>query len=197
MRPVILTVILVLVIGIAGSLLLEYNNRRFVESLDKPEISNAEVVEDEKDVTSSIEPVTFQSDPLSEVPHIERNAEVELTQQDGQTDEDTEVITEPLPSVSEQIPSETPMLSDTHTHADDEVSQLEDGTRKESPEKARARTVLEDLRKRPPDMLIPIEEILKDPNMKFSGTPEKHARLYILSPNEKAEILEASRILEE
>ena len=196
MRPVILAVILVLVIGIAGSLLLEYNNRR-LESLGKPETSNAEVVEDEKDVTSSIEPVTFQGDPLSEVPHIERNAEVELTQQDGQTDEDAEVITETVPNVSEQIPPETPMLSHTHTHGDDEISQLEDGTRKESPEKARARAVLEDLRKRPPYMLIPIEEILKDPNMKFSGTPEKHARLYILSPKEKAEILDASRILDE
>ena len=205
-KNVVFTAILLLILGIALTLFLEYENKRFVESLGE-----ADIVPKQNSDVITLKPVTVKEPRrkkpyrydhgVNERPSREDTTAEEQTQSDTPLQEDAEEIREPTKSFSERVPTEAPKPSYTENKESSEDSPESQEMTQEDEEKLRAQLLLQQIGESQPDMVIPIEELLeKYPEIvsKLSGPPAGDARVYLHYTRDESEsVREALRTLDE
>ena len=209
MRTLFFIAILFLVLCSAFALYLEHDTKRFVDSLGTPQRMDSA----KKDVIT-IDPIKIPNTPRlrdmggeeykSPPESLENTYKADMrgevpNDSDTLSNEEIAEILDALSILNDEALVET---SKPLTDKKDSSQEASDPTEM-SPEEercARARAVIEEHRQRSPDMIIPIEDLLKNPVIasKLRGVPRGNAHVYLhRSPGEQKEIQEAVHILSE
>lgn len=208
MKSVVFTTLLLLILGVAWTQYLEYDNKQFVERLQKVDTSmNSDTpiylkpitVKGERSERSRFKPPLYKS---HENPTRKDTITQEQTQSYTPQNEGAEEMREPLKSFSEPAPAEKTKSSQMdHKEPSENSPESHGRTPEENQKKARARSLLEELGQRTPDMVIPLEEFLKknpDIASKLSGQPRRDVHVHLHYTHEEADaVREAVRTLNE
>ena len=198
MRPIVFTTILLLVLGTAWTLYLEYGNRQFRAELPSPLSLSApsEEVSLQSLPSFSVEISSIENDPDSQgqwqnlqgLPPVE-GMHLEI----GPSTEEPpvkELTLDELMKLLEASPSAPPSQTVPPEAAQD-AEESQKLTREQFERRARARATFQQIFNRPPDREIPIGELGDDILNKLSGPPIGPGRLYFHTPQEHEEVLKA------
>ena len=202
MRPLFFIAILFIVFSASFAVYMEYDTKRFAESLGTSPIVGSPTKNIMRVHPITIDPNTPRLKDIGGEEYQPPPREPEDQHKAGTT---AEVPSEseravglpaPKPSMNAEILPDPPKSPITEKNAS---PQKTPNPQEMSPEEKRARRILEHLQQRSPDMIIPIEELLKDPAIasKLRGIPRGNAHVYFhRTPGEQREIREAVRTLD-